>query len=98
MVTARVEIYTELVEMAQRIEDSKAKVRELQNARRAGPKPWMGRLSRSSSRTAKSPQRNVRGQPPKRSGRPSAAPPAKRLATNPLCNYCEKGNHMEKDC
>ena len=39
LVTARVETYAELVEMAQRIEDSKAKVRELQNARRTGSKP-----------------------------------------------------------
>ena len=98
LVIARVETYAEKVEMAQRIEDSKAKVNELQNARRVGPKPWMGRQSRSLSRTAKSPQENVRGQPPKRSGGPSATSPAKRLATNPLCNYCRKGNHMEKDC
>ena len=60
-VTARVEKYAELVKMAQRIEDSKTKVRELQNARRAGPKLWMRRQSVSSSVTAKPPQGNVRG-------------------------------------
>ena len=72
LVTARVDTYAELVKMAQRVKDSKAKVREL--------------------------QRSAGGQPQKRPGEPSAAPPAKRSATNTLCNYCGKGSHIEKDC
>ena len=76
LVTARVETYAEMVEMAQRIEDSKAKVRELQNARKVGPKPWMGRQSGPSSGTAKPPLGNVRGQPQKRPSGTSATPPA----------------------
>ena len=38
LVTARVDTYAEIVEMTQRIEDSKARVREFHNAKSAGPK------------------------------------------------------------
>ena len=38
LVTARIDTYAEMVEMAQRLEDSKAKVKEFHNARRSGSK------------------------------------------------------------
>ena len=46
LVTAKMETYAKLVEIAQRIEDSKVKVRELQSARRAGSKQWVNRQAR----------------------------------------------------
>ena len=38
LVTAKIDTYVEVVEMTQRIEDNKAKVKEFHNSRRAGPK------------------------------------------------------------
>ena len=43
LVTARVDTYSEMVEIAQRIKNCKAKVREFQNVRRLGPKPWVNK-------------------------------------------------------
>ena len=40
LVTAKIDTYAEMVEMAQQIEDSKAKVKEFHNSRRAGHKNW----------------------------------------------------------
>ena len=57
LVTARVDTYAEVVEMTQRIEDSKARVREFHNAKRAGPKTWDNRKGSTSQGQSRPQQR-----------------------------------------
>ena len=99
LVTARVETYVEMVEMAQRVENSKVKVREFHNARKAGPRPWANRRAGPSQGVVRPPQqKSVGGMPQKRPGGTGTAPPAKGNTMGILCNYCGKGSHSENEC
>ena len=81
LVTTRVETYIEIVEMAQRVEDSKARVKELYNARRAGTRTWGQQRGGPSQGSPRPPQRATGGMPQKRIGRTGILSPVKCSAT-----------------
>ena len=98
LVTTTVSTYAGMVEMAQRVENSKAKVKEFHSAKRTGPMTWRNQRAGPSQGTARPPQRSAGEVPQQRTGGMSPTPPAKRAAPQSLCNYCGRGNHVEKDC
>ena len=57
LVTANIGTYVKMVEMAQRIENSKTRVREFHSVRRSGPKPWVNQKAGPSQGPAQPPQR-----------------------------------------
>ena len=83
--------------MAQRIEDSKAKVKEFRNSRRVGPKNWGQQKGSSSQGFMRTPQKIARGLPQKRTGGFGTSSPAKRSVLSTPCGFCGRGNHAEKD-
>ena len=98
LVTATVSTYVGIVEMAQRVKNSKAKVKEFHSIKRSGPMTWGNQRVGPSQWTARPPQKSTGGVPQKRTGGMSTAPPAKRVTPQSLCSYCGRENHAKKDC
>ena len=103
LVSTKYDTYTDLVEYAQRVETMLGKVK----TRKTVKKSWTGskgtpaqeQLSRPPQKKFSEPSlKKDSGPPQKRASEGSVAVPAKRINLPPLCPFCGKDRHEEKDC
>ena len=90
--------YAELVELAQRVEDSQAKVKEFQNSRKLGPETRMKIKGSTSTGRAKQFQKRLRKFFHKQSSNQGQEVDEQGKRSRHTCRYCGKSGHKKNKC
>ena len=98
LVTAIVETYAEIVELAQRVEDSQAKVKEFRNSRKSGPETRMKIKESSSTGRVKQFPEKSRKLPHKQYSNQGQEVDKQGKRPRQTCRYCGKPGHKKNKC